>query len=177
MIYCSNKVEVVEPAKVLMCNHSIHETCGNCIEKKKKDEELKKKEAFDKMKPEEKKKLEEKEKINKEIAKKLGTCDHSIDIKCLKCSNFDTKGYKLRYPCQHGPNSKCPNCQDSEYVQNRKRISFDRYLLDNLQKCKGSHPFGSFCMHCEPPKNVKIFLIFNTICFYYNLFIEKNYLD
>ena len=62
MIYCSNKVEVVEPAKVLMCNHSIHETCGNCIEKKKKDEELKKKEAFDKMKPEEKKNWKKKKK-------------------------------------------------------------------------------------------------------------------
>ncbi len=154
MIYCSNKVETIEPPKILLCNHSIHETCSNCIERKKKEEEAKKKEALNKMKPDERKKFEELQKINKEISKKLGTCDHGPDVKCLKCANNNTKDFKLRYVCQHGPGMKCPNCQDSEFVENRKRISFDRFLIDNLQRCKGTHPISNFCMHCEPPKNV-----------------------
>jgi len=156
MIYCPNKVESFEIPKTISCSHSIHETCPNCIEQKKKEDEAKKKEALNKMKPEERKKLEEKQRVNEEVAKKLGTCDHPPEIKCLKCSNINTKNFKLKYVCQHGPGAKCPNCQDSEFVENRKRISFDRYLLDNLQRCKGTHPVGNFCMHCEPPKNVKL---------------------
>ena len=159
MIYCPNKVESFETPKTSSCSHSIHETCPNCIEQKKKDEEAKKKEVLNKMKPEERKKIEEKEKINKEVAKILGTCDHPPESKCLKCTNINAKNFKLKYACQHGPNMKCPNCQDTEFVENRKRISFDRYLIDNLQRCKGTHPIGNLCMHCEPPRNVKFLII------------------
>ena len=164
IIYCSNKIETFEATKTISCSHSIHEVCLNCSEMKKKEKEQKKKEQLIKLKPEERKKIEDLKKINEDISRKLGTCDHPPEIKCLKCDKTDMKGYKLKYNCQHPPFMKCPNCQDSEFVENRKRISFDRYLLDNLQKCKGTHPIGNFCMHCEPPKNVfSIFCFFNYL--------------
>jgi len=107
------------------------------------------------MEPETRKKLEEIQKTNETVSKILGTCDHPPEIKCLKCSNYNVKNFKIKYSCQHRGNMKCPNCQDTEFVENRKRISFDRYLIDDLQRCKGTHPTGNFCMHCEPPRNVK----------------------
>jgi len=154
IIYCSNKIEEIEKPKATLCSHSIHETCMNCFEIKKKEEEQKKKQQLLKLKPEERKKAEDLLKINEDVSRKMGTCDHPPEIKCLKCDKIDTKGMKLKYNCQHPPFMRCPNCQDSEFVENRKRISFDRYLLDNLQKCKGTHPVSNNCMHCEPPKNV-----------------------
>lgn len=171
IIYCSNKIEEVEEKKPLLCSHSIHEVCMNCSDVKKKEEEIKKKEQLIKLKPEERKKVEELQRINEDVSRKLGTCDHPPGIKCLKCDKTDVKGVKLKYKCDHPPFMRCPNCQDSEFVENRKRISFDRYLLDNLQKCKGTHPINNFCMHCEPPKNVIIFISF----FVYFIF-SLNYL-
>ena len=126
----------------------------NCFEIKKKEEEEKEKQQLIKLKPEERKKVEEVKKINREVLEKIGLCDHPAGIMCLKCDKTDVKGMKIKFNCQHPPFMRCPNCQDSEFVENRKRISFDRFLLDGIMKCKGTHPINNFCMHCEPPKNV-----------------------
>jgi nuclear protein localization family protein 4 len=42
-----------------------------------------------------------------------------------------------KWLCQHGPNGKCPHCVDDSSILNIKHISFDEFLHQSKEKCKG----------------------------------------
>ena len=144
----SKKTENIENSEKITpkCNHSENEVCINCIEKKNKKE----------------KKKDEKEKKNEKIKNDLlqksgltSKCNHPVGQKCINCmGKVEYKG-ELKYTCQHGEGGKCPNCINKEYISNAKHISFDQYVNDRKQKCKGTHEMNTICINCMPPSQIK----------------------
>lgn len=120
------------------CNHSEKETCINCIDYKKKG------------------KVEEKSTMEKLVEKSGLTlkCSHGVGQKCLHCMQTPSYKGELKYNCQHGASGRCPNCVDKEYISDAKHKSFDRYLSENKEKCKGIHDESSKCNNCLPPQEL-----------------------
>lgn len=141
MIYISNQNAelVTEQSKPLpkKCTHSERETCLNCIDQKKKKEQPKKEvPAWTK-----KSNLTDK-------------CVHPEGSKCLHC--MQTPAYKggIKYNCTHGEGGKCNNCVGKEFIGDAKHKSFDQYLNEKREKCKGIHDPSSKCENCLPPQEV-----------------------
>ena len=69
---------------------------------------------------------------------------------------MQTPSYKgeLKYNCQHGEGGKCPNCVGKEFIQDVKHKSFDQYLSERKEKCKGIHEPTSKCNNCIPPQEL-----------------------
>jgi nuclear protein localization family protein 4 len=126
------------------CNHSENEVCINCIDKKRpKKESIIKKDS--KGNPLMK---------NEDFLKKSGLtekCNHAPGQKCFYClPKFDPKE-EIKGKCNHGPGGECPNCVDKNLISNAKHISFDQYINDKKQQCKGTHESSSVCINCMPP--------------------------
>ena len=139
----TKKKEEEKKDDIPKCNHGENEVCINCIDKKKKKE---------------KEKELKNEKIKKDILKKDGLtdkCTHPAGQKCIHCmGKVEYKG-ELKYTCQHGEGGKCPNCINKEYISDAKHISFDQYINDRKQKCKGTHEASTVCINCMPPAQIK----------------------
>ena len=126
------------------CNHSENEVCINCIDKKrpKKVEDIKKdKNGNPLMK-------------NEDFLKKSGLtekCAHPAGQKCLYCMPKLDPKEEIKGKCNHGPGGECPNCVDKNLISNAKHISFDQYINDKKQQCKGTHESSSVCINCMPP--------------------------
>ena len=126
------------------CNHSENEVCINCIDKKrpKKVEDIKKdKNGNPLMK-------------NEDFLKKSGLtekCAHPAGQKCLYCMPKLDPKEEIKGKCNHGPGGACPNCVDKNLISNAKHISFDQYINDKKQQCKGTHESSSVCINCMPP--------------------------
>jgi hypothetical protein len=132
---------VIESTKqfVKKCNHSDREVCINCIDQKSK-------------KP-------EKKEVKMPGAKDSGLtskCDHPEGKKCLHCMQTPSYKGELKYNCNHGENGKCPNCVGKEFIADVKHKSFDQYLNERKEKCKGIHDDSSKCNNCLPPQEVFI---------------------
>ena len=124
----------------LKCNHGINEVCINCMESKKKQMPEKPKTTYEKI--QEKSGLTEK-------------CTHAPGQKCLHCMKTpDYKG-ELKYKCQHGEGGKCPNCVGKGFIENAKHKSFDQYINERKEKCKGTHEMTSICINCMPPSQIE----------------------
>jgi nuclear protein localization protein 4 homolog len=69
---------------------------------------------------------------------------------------MQTPTYKngIKYNCQHGEGGKCPNCVGAEFIQDVKHKSFDQYLNERKEKCKGIHEPSSKCNNCIPPQEM-----------------------
>ncbi len=124
------------------CSHSERETCINCIDFKKKKNEIK----------------EPPKTTTEKLIEKSGLtlkCTHSVGQKCLHC--METPSYKgeLKYVCQHGEGGKCPNCITKEFIADAKHKSFDQYLNERKEKCKGIHEPTSKCINCIPPQEIE----------------------
>lgn len=120
------------------CSHSEREICINCVDSKKKVKE-------------------EKKSVNEELLAKQGLtskCAHGPGQKCLHCMQTPSYKGELKYNCQHGEGGKCPNCVGQEFIQNTKHVSFDQYLNDSKEKCKGIHEPTSKCNNCIPPQEI-----------------------
>lgn len=124
----------------LKCNHGINEVCINCIDKKKKEIPEKKKSV-----------LEEIREKNGLTAK----CTHKPGQKCLHCMKAPEYKGELKYTCQHGEGGKCPNCVGKEFIGDAKHKSFDQYINERKEKCKGTHELTSICINCMPPSQVE----------------------
>ena len=126
------------------CNHSENEVCINCIDKKRpKKEELIKKDS--KGNP---------LMTNEHFLKKNGLtdkCSHPPGQKCLYCMPKVDPNEEIKGKCNHGPGGECPNCVDKNLISNAKHISFDQYINDKKQQCKGTHESSSVCINCMPP--------------------------
>ena len=126
------------------CNHSENEVCINCIDKKKpKKEVLVKKDS--KGNP---------LMGNEDFRKKMGLtekCTHPPGQKCLYCMPKVDPKEEIKGKCNHGPGGECPNCVDKNLISNAKHISFDQYINDKKQQCKGTHESSSVCINCMPP--------------------------
>ncbi len=125
------------------CSHSDRETCINCIEAKKKTHEAKGEEA---------------KSVTEKLREKQGLtpkCIHAPGQKCLHCMQTPTYKGELKYNCQHGPEGKCPNCVGKEFIQDVKHKSFDQYLNERKEKCKGIHEPTSKCNNCIPPQELQ----------------------
>ena len=137
-IYLSNAStqpdKAAEPEK--KCNHTENETCLNCVDKKTKKEE--KKELT----------VQEKQRIKDHLTEK---CTHLPGQQCLHC--MQTPNYKgeLKYKCQHGEGGKCPNCVGKEFIADAKHKSFDQFVNERKEKCKGTHENTTYCINCMPP--------------------------
>jgi nuclear protein localization family protein 4 len=118
------------------CSHSEMETCINCIDQKSKTKE---KTVIEK--------LNEKEGLTSK-------CVHAPGQKCLHCMSTPSYKGELKFTCQHGPNGKCPNCVGKEFITEVKHKSFEQYLSDNREKCKGIHEKTGKCNNCLPPSEV-----------------------
>ncbi|MCQ2819315.1 MAG: hypothetical protein MJ252_18785 [archaeon] len=119
----------------LRCNHGENEVCINCMGKKKPKEE-KKPSMFE------------------QIQGKSGLtpkCTHGPGQKCLYCMAPADKNQPMKYKCQHGEGGKCPNCAGKEFISDAKHLSFDQYINDKRQKCKGTHEMTTLCINCMPP--------------------------
>ncbi len=169
--------EVKENPKA-KCNHTATETCINCIEKirKMKDEKDKnnkvkdsKKDAkveWEKLVGKKQEKPEEEKKHVPSENEKAGLtnkCNHGIGHKCINCMETPVLGSKwlynnqiekLKYNCQHGEGGKCPNCVGSEFIETAKHKSFEQYLKEKAEKCKGIHDTSSKCVNCMPPNEI-----------------------
>lgn len=68
-----------------------------------------------------------------------------------------TPNYKsgLKYVCQHGEGGKCPNCVGKEFIADAKHKSFDQYINERKEKCKGIHEMTSQCINCMPPQSLE----------------------
>ena len=144
----TTKKEEDEKAKK-KCNHSEREHCINCMDKIKAN-------------PDNDKKTEE-----LKIREKAGLtsrCTHNIGQKCLYCivipENIGT-AKELKYKCQHGANSKCPNCVENDFIEDRKHRSFDDFINMTKTKCKGQHLPTDKCNNCTPPLQVSHKMIKN----------------
>jgi hypothetical protein len=144
------------------CSHSDRETCINCIDKKKNNEDsiFKKQDSSSLVSPNgqkiDNKIIEEKKSMTDILLAKSGltkNCLHGPGQKCLHCMQTVTKG-PLIYNCQHGSNGKCPNCVNKGYIQSAKHKSFDQYLNENKEKCKGIHEKDAKCNNCLPPAEI-----------------------
>jgi nuclear protein localization family protein 4 len=62
---------------------------------------------------------------------------------------------ELKYNCRHGEGGKCPNCVGNEFIQDVKHKSFDQYLGERKEKCKGVHEQTSKCINCIPPHELE----------------------
>ena len=126
------------------CNHSENEVCINCVDKKRpKKETLVKKDS--KGQP---------LMSNEDFRKKMGLtekCNHPPGQKCLYCMPKVDPKEEVKGKCNHGPGGECPNCVDKNLISNAKHISFDQYINDKKQQCKGTHESSSVCINCMPP--------------------------
>ena len=146
-IYLSNsdaKSEFTNPQKSkITCNHSENEVCINCMDKKpQKKEEVKKDSKGNPLMG------------NEDFRKKMGLtekCTHQPGQKCLYCMPKVDPKEEIKQKCNHGPGGACPNCVDKNLISNAKHISFDQYINDKKQQCKGSHESSSVCINCMPP--------------------------
>lgn len=129
------------------CNHGENEVCINCMDKKKPKNE-----------PE--KKLDSKGKplLNfNDFRKKMGLtekCTHQPGQKCFYCMPTTDEKTAPKPKCNHGPGGECPNCVDKNLISNAKHISFDQYINDKKQQCKGTHEASSVCINCMPPAQI-----------------------
>ena len=126
------------------CNHSENEVCINCIDKKrpKKETNIKKDSKGNPLK------------TNENFLKKSGLtekCQHLPGQKCFYCMSTVDPKEEIKGVCNHGPGGKCPNCVDKNLISNAKHISFDQYINDKKQQCKGTHESSSVCINCMPP--------------------------
>ena len=126
------------------CNHSENEVCINCIDKKrpKKEEAIKKDSKGNPLMK------------NEDFLKKNGLtekCTHPAGQKCLYCMPKVNPNEEIKGKCNHGPGGECPNCVDKNLISNAKHISFDQYINDKKQQCKGTHESSSICINCMPP--------------------------
>ena len=126
------------------CNHSENEVCINCIDKKrpKKEEAIKKDSKGNPLMK------------NEDFLKKSGLtekCNHPEGQKCLYCMSKVDPNEEIKGKCNHGPGGQCPNCVDKNLISNAKHISFDQYINDKKQQCKGTHESSSICINCMPP--------------------------
>jgi len=126
------------------CNHSENEVCINCIDKKrpKKEEAIKKDSKGNPLMK------------NEDFLKKNGLtekCTHPEGQKCLYCMPKVNPNEEIKGKCNHGPGGECPNCVDKNLISNAKHISFDQYINDKKQQCKGTHESSSICINCMPP--------------------------
>ena len=126
------------------CNHSENEVCINCVDKKRpKKETLVKKDS--KGQP---------LMSSEDFRKKQGLtekCNHPPGQKCLYCMPKVDPKEEIKGKCNHGPGGECPNCVDKNLISNAKHISFDQYINDKKQQCKGTHESSSVCINCMPP--------------------------
>jgi len=81
-------------------------------------------------------------------------CTHAPGQKCLNCMTTPAYKGELKYNCQHGEGGKCANCVGKEYIQDVKHKSFDQYLNERKEKCKGIHEPSSKCNNCLPPQEL-----------------------
>jgi nuclear protein localization family protein 4 len=125
------------------CSHSERETCINCIDYKKEKKEVKVQET-----------KSEQDKY-REKAGLTSKCVHDIGQKCLYCMSTPAYKGELKYNCQHGENGKCPNCVGKEFIADVKHKSFDQFLSEGREKCKGIHEEGGKCNNCIPPQEVE----------------------
>ena len=145
-IYLDNtpSKDIIKPTNENKCNHGINEVCINCVDSKKKSQKSNNSET-------------NKKNVNEELRKKMGLtekCTHGPGQKCLYCIGpIDTK-QELKYKCQHGEGGKCPNCIGKEFISNAKHISFDQFINDKKQKCKGTHELNTVCINCMPPSQI-----------------------
>ena len=126
------------------CNHSENEVCINCIDRKrpKKEEAIKKDSKGNPLMK------------NEDFLKKSGLtekCNHPEGQKCLYCMSKVDPNEEIKGKCNHGPGGQCPNCVDKNLISNAKHISFDQYINDKKQQCKGTHESSSICINCMPP--------------------------
>ena len=126
------------------CNHSENEVCINCMDKKlsKKETNLKKDSKSNPLM------------TNEDFLKKSGLtekCRHQPGQKCFYCMPAIDPKEEIKGVCNHGPGGKCPNCVDKNLISNAKHISFDQYINDKKQQCKGTHESSSVCINCMPP--------------------------
>ena len=126
------------------CNHSENEVCINCIDKKrpKKETTIKKDSKGNPLM------------TNEDFLKKSGLtekCRHQPGQKCFYCMPTIDPKEEIKGVCNHGPGGKCPNCVDKNLISNAKHISFDQYINDKKQQCKGTHESSSVCINCMPP--------------------------
>lgn len=144
------------------CNHSDRETCINCIDRKKNNEDsiFKKQDSSSITSPSTQHKdpkiNEDKKSMADILLEKSGLtkkCTHNVGQKCLHCMQTVTKG-PIIYNCQHDANGKCPNCVDKNFIQSAKHRSFGQFLNDNKEKCKGIHEKDAKCNNCLPPAEV-----------------------
>jgi len=126
------------------CNHSENEVCINCMDKKrpKKETNIKKDSKGNPLM------------TNEDFLKKSGLtekCRHPPGQKCFYCMPKIDPKEEIKGVCNHGPGGKCPNCVDKNLISNAKHISFDQYINDKKQQCKGTHESSSVCINCMPP--------------------------
>jgi hypothetical protein len=124
------------------CSHSERETCIKCIDYKKETKQVKVDEAKSEL---------DKQKEKQGLTAK---CSHSVGQKCLHCMQTPTYKGELKYTCQHGEGGKCPNCVGKEFIADAKHKSFDQYLNERKEKCKGVHDVTTKCNNCIPPQEV-----------------------
>jgi nuclear protein localization family protein 4 len=129
------KIPVLENKKISRCNHGENERCINCMEEKAKNDP--------------KKKMTEMEKIGAKSGL-TPKCTHQPGQQCLYCMKAPEKG-ELKYVCQHGPGGMCPNCVGKDFIENAKHKSFDQFINEKKQRCKGTHETTSQCINCMPP--------------------------
>ena len=145
-IYLDNtpSKDIIQPKSENKCNHGANEVCINCIDSKKNQKKQ--------TEPEKNKKN-----VNEELRKKMGLtekCNHAPGQKCLYCIGpIDTKN-ESKFTCQHGEGGKCPNCVGKEFISDAKHISFDQYINEQKQKCKGTHEPTTVCINCMPPSQI-----------------------
>lgn len=128
--------EQLKPS-VKKCTHSERETCLNCIDQKSKKEPVKKENP-----------------TWVKSSNLTNKCTHGEGQKCLHC--MQTPSYKggIKYNCRHGENGKCVNCTGKEFIGDAKHKSFDQFLNEKKEKCKGIHEPTSKCENCLPPQEV-----------------------
>lgn len=176
----NNKTEVKDIKDVKKaCTHSIGETCLNCIEiknklKQEKENQEKQNQSILEARKEykdpstlstkEKKEYDAKnfflDKQNKENRELTDKCTHNVGQKCIHCMPQIIPGgkhkkdnilAKIKFNCRHGEGGKCPNCVDEGYISNAKHKSFENFLREKMEKCKGIHESTSKCENCLPP--------------------------
>lgn len=75
-------------------------------------------------------------------------CSHGANAKCVNCLGVTKENMKEEVKkCMHAPNQKCVNCiqvQDPRLGE-LKHESFEHYLIEIKQKCKGKHKPDQKC--------------------------------
>ena len=149
VIYLQNsdaKKEYQNEEKKPACNHGENEVCINCMDKKKPKNEPQK--------------LDSKGQpllSYNDFRKKMGLtekCTHQPGQKCFYCMPASDEKSAPKPKCNHGPGGECPNCVDKNLISDAKHISFDQYINDKRQQCKGTHEASSVCINCMPPAQI-----------------------